>query len=189
MPARMPDQHATRSRVGTSAGAARPPLARKPTPAGSPSTAHVVDRALAVHALLAAGRSPADVQRRLGKSKGYVSVLGYLGQALAGVEPEDLAGLRTPAVTPRAVWPLVTRARTDERAALQAALAGAVTGADRDLARRRARARATVQLRAALRAHAQAVTAGLLAPPRPRGGRRPRHTAGATVVALSLIHI
>jgi hypothetical protein len=127
-----------------------------------------------VHALLAAGRTPAEVQRRIGKSKGYVSVLGYLGQALAGLEPEDLAGLRSPFITPRVVWPLVTRARTDERTALTKALGAATTDAAREETRRRTHERATVQLRAALRAHVQAAAAGLAAPPRARGGRGPR---------------
>jgi hypothetical protein len=42
---------------------------------------HLRDYALAVHALLAAGRTPADVQPRMPGSKGYASVLGCLGQA------------------------------------------------------------------------------------------------------------
>ena len=91
------------------------------------------------------------MQHRLGKSKGYVSVLGYLGQALAGLAPEDLAPYRAAGLTPRVVWPLATRARTEERTALKQAFGDAVTEAARDAARRRARDRATVQLRAALR--------------------------------------
>lgn len=84
--------------------------------------AHVIDRARAVHALLAAGQTPAAVQRRLSKSKGYVSVLGYLGAAVAGMEPDSVAALRTAAATARVVWPLVTRARTDERATVAKAV-------------------------------------------------------------------
>ena len=72
----MPRRHSTRSRAAASdhGGAARP-VALRP---------HVIDRALAVHALLAAGHGSAEVQRRLRVSKGYVSVLGYLGAALLG---------------------------------------------------------------------------------------------------------
>ena len=70
-------------------------FAERPTPARP----HVVDRALAVHRLLADGRSSADVQRRLRVSKSTVSVLGYRGAALAGMEPESVAEFRAPAVT------------------------------------------------------------------------------------------
>ena len=72
---------------------------------------HVIDRALAVHALLAAGQTPTAVRRRLSKSKGYVSVLGYLGAAVTGMEPDSVAALRTPAVTARVIWPLIGRYR------------------------------------------------------------------------------
>lgn len=164
------DGRPTRSHTVTSATAAR----RTSAGAAAHRSGHVVDRALAVHALLASGKSAADVQHRLGKSKGYVSVLGYLGQALAGLAPEDLAPYRAAGLTPRVVWPLATRARTEERTALKQAFGDAVTEAARDAARRRARDRATVQLRAALREHAQAAAAGLAAPPNARGGRRPR---------------
>lgn len=151
---------------------------------GAHGSAHIVDRALAVHALLGAGRSPAEVQRRLGKSKGYVSVLGYLGAALAGLEPEDLGRLRSRALTPCVVWPLVTRARTEERTALKEARGAEASEAARDEIHRRIRDRATVQLRSALRAHGQAAAAGLTAPPKARGGRRPRAT-DATLGALA----
>lgn len=165
----MPSRPVTRSSARTSVA----PPQSKVRPLAVPPGGHVVDRALAVHALLAAGQTPKDVERRLGKSKGYVSVLGYLGRALAGCEPEDHARLRTPALTPRAVWPLVTRARTSERAALKEAFGAATTDAARTDARRRSQAHATVQLRAALRAHVQAAAAGLAAPPGPAvvGGR------------------
>lgn len=164
MPAAPPSQ----SRTTTSATPVRS------TAAGT--GAHVVDRALAVHTLLAAGRTPANVQRRLGKSKGYVSVLGYLGAALAGLEPDDRARLRSPAVTPRVVWALVTQARTEERVALKQALGDGLYDSAREDARRQVRARATIALRSALRAHTQAAAAGLAAPPKARGGRRPRAT-------------
>jgi hypothetical protein len=147
--------------------------------------AHVIDRALAVHALLAAGKTPHEVQRRLGRSKGYVSVLGYLGQSLVGLEPDDLARLRHPALTPRVVWPLVTRTRTDERAVQREALGTATTDAARENARRRARDRATVQLRAALRAQVQTSAAGVAAPPKVRGGRRARAAAPNALATLA----
>ncbi len=112
----------------------RPQPLRRTAPRPRP---HVVDRALAVHRLRAAGHPSADVGRRLRVSKSTVSVLGYLGAALAGMEPGSVAELRAPAVTARAVWALSTRARTAERAARGEAGAGEDPAA-REAARRRA---------------------------------------------------
>lgn len=106
-----------------------------------------------------------------------MGVRGYLGRALAGIEPEDLARCRVPAVAPRVVWPLVTRAHTEERVALRKVLGTVTTDTERSEAHRRTRDRATVRLRAALRVHMQAASAGLTVPPRARGGRQPRLTA------------
>ena len=82
MPTRVPDDRLTRSAARTSATSAR-----------GYGAAHVLGRALAVHALLAAGRTPGEVQRRLGESKSYAGMLSYFyfGRALAGLESEDLA--------------------------------------------------------------------------------------------------
>jgi hypothetical protein len=147
----------------------RSPAESSTAPADRPTPVrpHVVDRALAVHRLRAEGHTNPEVQRRLGVSKSSVSVLGYLGAALAGMEPDSVAELRTPAVTARAVWALATRARSAERATRRDARAG-----DDGAAREADRRRAVVALRAALRDHL--VQARLTE----RGGAGRRHTAG-----------
>ena len=165
----------TRSRTTTSEDAAARPTPVRP---------HVVDRALAVYRLLAEVRSSVEVQRRLRVSKSTVSVLGYLGAALAGMESESVAELRTPAVTTRDVWRLATDARTAERAAQKRAS----SGDERDQARRRA----IVALRASLRDHASAArvfgaSVGA-ASGRARGGGRAadRRVAGRSAAARAV---
>jgi hypothetical protein len=65
-------------------------------------------RALAVRRLLAATRSNTEVQRRLRVSKSTVSVLGYLGAALAGKlreAAEEIVGVRGRSLARRAPYP------------------------------------------------------------------------------------
>ncbi|GJG89351.1 hypothetical protein tb265_45320 [Gemmatimonadetes bacterium T265] len=170
----MPRRPPTRSPAETSAA-----LADRPTPARP----HVVDRALAVHRLRAAGQSSAEVQRRLQVSKSTVSVLGYLGAARARMEPASVAELRTPAVTARDVWRLATAAQKAERDAR-----GALTGdAERDQARRRA----VVGLRAAFRdhlAHARLTSAVARRRVRQAAGRRvaDRQVAGRSAATRAV---
>lgn len=79
---------------------------------GSRRTTHVIDRALAYRRYADAGMAAVAIARRVRKSKGHVSILLRLGAALEGMEPGEVAALRTPAVT----WRLVQRlVRGDSR--------------------------------------------------------------------------
>ena len=71
---------------------------------GSGSTAwdgrrrHVIDRALDYAALAAKGLTDTAIARRRRKSRGYVSILRRLGQAIAELPPAELGAFRTPRI-------------------------------------------------------------------------------------------
>lgn len=87
---------------------------------------HIVDRAADYVALHAQGLTVAQIARRRRRSKGYVSILLRLGQALATLPPGEVAAFRSPRIT----WALAQRLiRTDTpsvevRAQLRYALGG-----------------------------------------------------------------
>ena len=87
---------------------------------------HIVDRAADYVALHGQGLTVAQIARRRRRSKGYVSILLRLGQALATLPPTEVAALRSPRIT----WALAQRLiRTDTpsvevRAQLRYALGG-----------------------------------------------------------------
>lgn len=59
---------------------------------------HVVDRALDYAALAAQGLTDTAIARRRRKSRGYVSILRRLGQAIAELPPAELGAYRTPRI-------------------------------------------------------------------------------------------
>lgn len=87
---------------------------------------HIVDRAADYVALHGQGLTVAQIARRRRRSKGYVSILLRLGQALATLPPGEVAAFRSPRIT----WALAQRLiRTDTpivevRAQLRYALGG-----------------------------------------------------------------
>ncbi|AHG93048.1 hypothetical protein J421_5513 (plasmid) [Gemmatirosa kalamazoonensis] len=66
---------------------------------------HIVDRALDYVALADEGLSAARIARKRRKSQGYVSIALRLGRAIAGMEPSEIAALRSPRIT----WKLAQR--------------------------------------------------------------------------------
>lgn len=66
---------------------------------------HVVDRALEYAALHAEGLRAAEIARRRRKSKGHVSILLRLGQAIRSCAPDEVEAFRSPRIT----WKLVQR--------------------------------------------------------------------------------
>lgn len=67
------------------------PAARRPP--------HLVDRAADYAALRAQGVAPAAIARRRRRSRGYVSIVLRLGEALRGLPEAELAALRHPRIT------------------------------------------------------------------------------------------
>ncbi|MCU0622677.1 MAG: hypothetical protein MUF53_02300 [Gemmatimonadaceae bacterium] len=59
---------------------------------------HVIDRALDCAALAAQGLTDTAIARRRRKSRGYVSILRRLGQALADLPPSEVGAFRTPGI-------------------------------------------------------------------------------------------
>jgi hypothetical protein len=66
---------------------------------------HIIDRALDYVALAEQGLSASRIARKRRKSQGYVSIALRLGRAIVGMEPGELAALRSPRVT----WKLAQR--------------------------------------------------------------------------------
>jgi hypothetical protein len=87
---------------------------------------HIVDRALDYVALADQGLSAARIARKRRRSQGYVSIALRLGRAIIGMEPGELAALRSPRIT----WKLAQRIVRDDadvvtiRQQLRAALGG-----------------------------------------------------------------
>lgn len=87
---------------------------------------HIVDRALDYVALSEQGLSVSRIARKRRKSSGYVSIALRLGRAISGMEPSELAALRSPRVT----WKLAQRIVREDadvvsiRHQLRAALGG-----------------------------------------------------------------
>jgi hypothetical protein len=66
---------------------------------------HIVDRALDYVALADQGHTAARIARKRRKSQGYVSIALRLGRAIVGLEPAEIAALRSPRIT----WKLAQR--------------------------------------------------------------------------------
>jgi len=66
---------------------------------------HIVDRALDYVALADQGHTAARIARKRRKSQGYVSIALRLGRAIVGLEPSEIAALRSPRIT----WKLAQR--------------------------------------------------------------------------------
>lgn len=66
---------------------------------------HIVDRALDYAALADQGMTASRIARKRRRSQGYVSIALRLGRAVQGMEPGELAALRSPRVT----WKLAQR--------------------------------------------------------------------------------
>ena len=87
---------------------------------------HIVDRALDYVALADQGLSAARIARKRRRSQGYVSIALRLGRAIVGMEPDEIAALRSPRIT----WKLAQRVVREDadvigiRHQLRAALGG-----------------------------------------------------------------
>ena len=66
---------------------------------------HIVDRALDYGALADQGHTAARIARKRRKSQGDVSIALRLGRAIVGLEPAEIAALRSPRIT----WKLAQR--------------------------------------------------------------------------------
>ena len=66
---------------------------------------HIVDRALDYALLAEQGLSASRIARKRRRSAGYVSIVLRLGRAIQGMEPAELAALRSPRIT----WKLAQR--------------------------------------------------------------------------------
>lgn len=75
---------------------------------------HIIDRALEYALLAEQGMSAARIARKRRRSEGYVSIALRLGRAIRGMEPAEIAALRSPRIT----WKLAQRIVREDADAL-----------------------------------------------------------------------
>jgi hypothetical protein len=109
----MPSDHAVASHLlpppsvplPAAAPDSAPDLSSLDVPKRDGRRTHIVDRALDYVALADQGHTAARIARKRRKSQGYVSIALRLGRAIVGMEPAEIAALRSPRIT----WKLAQR--------------------------------------------------------------------------------